>query len=68
MGKTSSTDTDVQIYLDNQRGGNTDLLKSLAITGASSLHYFSASEAQARFGNGNLNGVIQIISTTGPKP
>jgi hypothetical protein len=60
-GRTSSTDLDVQVFIGTQRAGNTDVLKQLPIDGIESLRYYSASEAQGRFGNGNMNGVIQII-------
>jgi hypothetical protein len=66
-GRSSSTnDTDVQVYFDMQRAGSTDMLKQLPVTSASSLRYYTASEAQARFGNGNLNGVIQVVTITKP--
>jgi len=56
---------DVQVYLDTQRAGSVDILKQLTTTRATTLKYYSASEAQARFGNGNLNGVIQVITAPG---
>ena len=62
-GRSSNTnDTDVQVYFDMQRAGGVDMLKQLPVNGASSLKYYTASEAQARFGNGNLNGVIQVVT------
>jgi hypothetical protein len=62
-GRSSGTnDTDVQVYFDMQRAGNTDMLKQLPVSSVASLKYYTASEAQARFGNGNLNGVIQVIT------
>jgi hypothetical protein len=56
---------DVQVYLDTQRAGSIDILKQLTTTRATTLKYYTASEAQARFGNGNLNGVIQVITAPG---
>ncbi|MDB4875458.1 MAG: hypothetical protein JWM41_1904 [Gemmatimonadetes bacterium] len=65
-GKTTNLANEVQVYIDTQRTGTTDILKQLAPNVAGSLRYYSASEAQARFGNGNLNGVIQIVTATKP--
>jgi hypothetical protein len=59
-GRTSSTDLDVQVFIGTQRAGNLDILKQLPVDGIESLRYYSASEAQGRFGNGNMNGAIQI--------
>jgi hypothetical protein len=59
-GRAASTETDVQVYIGTQRTGNTEILKQLATSGIESIKYYSASEAQSRFGNGNLNGVIQV--------
>lgn len=60
-GRTPSTDLDVQVFIGTQRAGNLDILKQLPVDGIESLRYYSASEAQGRFGNGNMNGAIQII-------
>jgi len=59
-GRTSSTDLDVQVFIGSQRAGTIDILKQLPVDGIESLKYYSASEAQGRFGNGNMNGAIQI--------
>lgn len=61
---SGTSDNDVAVYLDMQRAGGTEMLKQMPITPANSLKYYSASEAQARFGNGNLNGVIQIVTVS----
>jgi hypothetical protein len=69
LGGASGKNTDemlVQVYLDTQHAGSIEVLKQIPTTGASSIHHYSASEAEARFGSGNLNGVIQIV-TTGPR-
>ena len=57
----SSSANEVQVFIDSQRAGATDILRQLTANSAISLHHFSPSEAQARFGNGNLNGVIQVV-------
>ncbi|HXT14594.1 MAG TPA: hypothetical protein VN706_03140 [Gemmatimonadaceae bacterium] len=62
-GLTNEASNDIQVYIDTQRAGNTDMLKSMALSTAVALKFYSASEAQARFGTGNLNGVIQVVMT-----
>ncbi|HEY9226476.1 MAG TPA: hypothetical protein VIP11_07520 [Gemmatimonadaceae bacterium] len=59
---TSSDQAGVQVYMDTQRIGNVEMLRQLAVNSAASLKYYTASDAQSRFGNGNMNGAIQIIS------
>jgi hypothetical protein len=54
--------TDIMVYIDTQRAGTSEYLKQMAVNSAAGLKFYSASEAQARFGNGNLNGVIQVIT------
>lgn len=62
-GGNASGMTQVQIYLDNQRAGNPDVLKQIPISGALSVRYLDAAQAEVRFGNGNLYGAIQVITT-----
>jgi hypothetical protein len=54
---------DVQVFIDSQHIGTSETLKQLTISTAMSLKYYTAAEAQTRFGAGNLNGVIQVIMT-----
>jgi hypothetical protein len=63
-GTAMNTDSQVQVYIDTQRAGTVDILKTMPLRSASSLKYYSASDAQARFGTGNLSGAIQVITTT----
>jgi hypothetical protein len=58
----SDLDAGISVYLDAQRAGSIDVLQQMPSTSAASLHFYSASEAQSRFGLGNLHGVIQVIS------
>lgn len=60
-------DAGVMVYLDEQRAGGLDVLRQLPATAAASLHFYTASEAQSRFGLGNLRGVIQITSARGAR-
>jgi len=54
---------DVQVFIDSQHVGTSETLKQLVVSTTTSLKYYSAAEAQTRFGAGNLNGVIQVIMT-----
>jgi hypothetical protein len=64
-GRNTSTASVVQVYMDTQRLGTVDMLRQISVNAAASLRYYSAADAQARFGTGNNGGAIQIISTTG---
>ena len=61
----SDADAGITVYLDSQRAGTLDVLRQMPSSSASALHFYSASEAQSRFGLGNLHGVIQIVSPRG---
>jgi lipoprotein-anchoring transpeptidase ErfK/SrfK len=54
---------DVQVFVDSQHIGTSETLKQLTISTTTSLKYYTAAEAQTRFGAGNLNGVIQVVMT-----
>jgi hypothetical protein len=51
---------EVMVYLDGQRFGDTDMLTRLSATSVRWVEYLTPSEAQARFGQGNLAGVIHV--------
>ncbi len=52
----------VMVFMDNQEFGGPDALRQVPLTAAAEVRYFGPSDAQARFGPGYINGVIQIIS------
>lgn len=62
--RVNAGEGDVQVYLDTQRAGGVDMLKTLQIGSAASLRFYPPNEAQSRFGNGNNGGVIQVVSRT----
>lgn len=64
----NNVDHPLVVFVDNQRAGSIEILQQTAVTHAASVRYFSPSEAQMRFGNGNMNGVIQIVTHTGKDP
>ncbi len=59
----NESDSSIQVYMDTQHAGGLEVLKQFTPNQAMQLKFYSASEAQARFGNGNLNGVIQIVTS-----
>jgi len=56
----SGSAAEVVVYLDGQRFGDVEALRRLLATSVSWAEYLRPSEAQARFGHGNLAGVIHI--------
>ena len=67
-GSSGVIDTGVQVYVDTQAAGTADVLRQFPITSAALLRYYSAADAQTRFGLGNLNGVIQIVQVVSGSP
>ena len=67
-GATGQIDTGVQVYIDTQAAGTVEVLRQFPITSAALLKYYSAADAQTRFGLGNLNGVIQIVQVVSGSP
>jgi hypothetical protein len=64
-GSTSITlqDPGVVVFLDNQRFGNVESLKSMQPTNIAEIRYLSPSEAQSRWGLGFPQGVIHITTS-----
>ena len=52
------------VYVDGQRSGELDMLKSMPVRGLAGLRFYSASEAQVKFGTGNMAPVIQVITSS----
>jgi len=50
------------VYLDNNRYGNVEQLRSVAASSIAALRYYSASEAQTKWGSGHPGGVIEILT------
>lgn len=58
-----NSDSDISVYVGDQRAGNSEYLKNMSVGSVAALKYYSAGDAQAKFGTGNSSGVIQIVSS-----
>jgi outer membrane receptor for ferrienterochelin and colicin len=56
------------IWVDNNRAGGTEILAQMQVSNVRSVRYFTPSEAQSRFGNGNTGGAIQVVTMSASKP
>lgn len=66
---SGSVDPDpVHVYMGMVRLGGPEVLTRLATNQADTVKFYTAAQAQARFGSGNTNGVIQVISAPPPPP
>jgi hypothetical protein len=56
------------VYLDNQRMGGIGVLRDIPVTEIFEIRYHNAAQAQIKWGNGHLQGVIQVVTarTSGP--
>lgn len=54
---------DVVVYLDQSRLGGPEALRTIRVDAVTLVRHYSASEAEARFGLGSLNGAIQVVTT-----
>lgn len=59
--RKGSGNVEVQIFMGGQHVGGTDMLRQLPVTEAGSLHFYTASQAESKFGTGYPNGVIEIL-------
>lgn len=62
-GNTSFTqDPVIFVYVDGNRAGSTDALSQISPLNVEKVQYFSAAQAQFRFGVGNVQGAIEVIT------
>ena len=52
---------DLVVYLDSNKYGTMNSLRSLSIGGIAEVHYLSASEATNRYGTGHTGGAIVVL-------
>lgn len=50
------------VYMDNNRLGDVEQLRQISASSIASLRYFSASEAQMKWGSGHPGGVIEVLT------
>jgi len=50
------------VYVDGTRLGDVDQLRGIPATSIASLRYYSASEAQTKWGSGHPGGAIEVLS------
>jgi hypothetical protein len=50
------------IYMDNNRLGDVDQLRQISASSIAAMRYFTASEAQTKWGSGHPGGVIEILT------
>jgi outer membrane cobalamin receptor len=48
--------------MDNTRVGNVEQLRQISVSSISAVRYFSASEAQTKWGSGHAGGVIEVLT------
>jgi hypothetical protein len=60
--RASSVPDDVIVYRDGQRLGTIETLRSIPVGDVSRMRHYSAAGAQQRFGTGNPNGAIEVLT------
>ena len=53
---------DVVVYVDNNRFGDAEALRLISVSSIAMVRYFSASEAQQKWGSGHPGGVIEVLT------
>ena len=53
---------EVLVYMDNTRLGDVEQLRQISVASISAVRYFSASEAQTKWGSGHAGGVIEVLT------
>lgn len=49
-----------ELFIDGQRRGSIELMRQLQVRDVSSVKFYTASEAQAKFGSGNMTSAIAL--------
>jgi hypothetical protein len=50
------------VYVDNNRYGDAESLRSISASSIAVLRYYSASEAQTKWGSGHPGGAIEVVT------
>ncbi|MGH7482554.1 MAG: hypothetical protein ACRELV_10395 [Longimicrobiales bacterium] len=62
---TIEGDEDIIVYYNNARMGGPDALRQIQPGPIQEIRFYSAREAQFKWGTGHLNGAIQVVTGTG---
>lgn len=60
--RASTVPDEVVVYRDGQRLGTIDALRSIPVGDVGRMRHYSAASAQQRFGTGNPNGAIEVLT------
>lgn len=55
----------IWVYLNNTRLGGPEALRQIAVADVGTIRYYDLAAANYRFGQGHLNGAIQVIPADG---
>lgn len=58
-------DPEILVYVDQMRAGGTDVLMNIQTLEIEEIRFYDSRAAQARFGLGHVQGVIQVITRRG---
>ena len=50
------------VYVDNNRFGDVESLRQISASSIAALRYYSASEAQTKWGSGHPGGAIEVVT------
>jgi hypothetical protein len=62
LSDPASTDVTPNVYLNDTKMGDISALKDIPTDNIVTIKYWNDKEAQARFGVGNVSGVIQVTT------
>lgn len=54
---------DVVVYLDQNRLGGPETLRTITLASVTLVRHYSPADAQARFGLGHVHGAIQVVTS-----
>lgn len=67
-GSAGANGDQLNVYVDEVRHTGTSVLAQINPNGVTGVRYYSASEAQIRFGEGNTAGVIHVVTRAAVRP
>jgi hypothetical protein len=59
---TNTTSGELVVYMDGTRLGDMEQLRGIPASSVASMRYYTASEAQTKWGSGHPGGAIEVIS------